>query len=154
MNNLTLLMGASMVMGSGDVLANSETDQIQQVLQQYEQHLNAGNSGEIMKLYGEAPVFMPQHAPAQVGRNEVQNAYDGVFSQIKLKVKFTTHEIELVGDNTAWARTSSAGKTTILANQAVIDEGNSELFVFKKEHDSWKIHRYIFTTTTPMQSGE
>ncbi len=93
---------------------------------------------------------MPQHAPAQVGRDAVKQAYANVFNTIKLDIKFTTYEIEVLG-NTAWARTSSAGKTKILAANIVVNEGNNELFIFKNEDGSWKIHRYLFSTNQPQQ---
>ena len=49
----------------------------------------------------------------------------------------------------AWARTSSAGRTTVLANGQVLDEGNNELFVFRREDGEWRIHRYLFATNRP-----
>jgi ketosteroid isomerase-like protein len=93
---------------------------------------------------------MPQHVPAQVGRAAVKQAYEIVFSTIKLDVEFSIHEVEVLGD-TAWARTSSAGQTRILANDVVVNEGNNELFIFKKENGEWKIHQYLFSTSQPRQ---
>ncbi|MGJ8680396.1 YybH family protein [Paraglaciecola sp.] len=128
--------------------AGNKNMNIEEVLSTYEQALNASDTSQIMQLYSKSPVFMPQHAPAQEGRTAIEGAYNYVFSNIKLNVKFTTYEIEVLGD-TAWARTSSAGKTKVLANNAIIEEGNNELFVFKMENGEWKIHRYLFATTTP-----
>lgn len=121
---------------------------IEKLIQTYQQALNASNTDAVMKLYSNEPVFMPQHSVAQNGKEAVKQAYDFVFKTIKLNVEFSIYEIEEFGD-TAWARTSSKGKTTILENGAVIDEGNNELFVFKKVNGEWKIHRYLFATTTP-----
>jgi ketosteroid isomerase-like protein len=91
---------------------------------------------------------MPQHAPALVGRDAVRAGYRQVFDTIKLNVAFDIHEIEIVGD-TAWARTSSAGRTRILGPGIEVAEGNNELFIFKRENGDWKIHRYLFSTTQP-----
>ena len=126
----------------------SMTMSIESVLQSYETALNANDVDSIVKLYGSEPVFMPQHAPAMVGRDAVRAAYEHVFNTIKLDIKFTTHEVETQGD-TAWARTSSAGRTRILAAGIEIQEGNNELFVFRKENGDWKIHRYLFSTNQP-----
>lgn len=123
---------------------------VKTLIAEYETALNASETSQVMKLYSSQPTFMPQHAPAQVGRDAVKQAYDGVFSAIDLDIEFTTHEVEVLGD-TAWARTSSAGKTRILANDAVITEGNNELFVFKKEAGQWKIYQYLFATNQPRQ---
>ncbi len=145
---LIFLIGITVLASPFQVMAKSQS--IEQIIQHYEVYLNAGNTQLIMKLYGKKPVFMPQHSPAQVGRAAVKKAYEAVFTNIVLDIKFTIYEIE-INDNTAWARTSSAGKTTILANGMKINEGNNELFVFKKESGKWKIHRYLFSTTTPRQ---
>jgi uncharacterized protein (TIGR02246 family) len=121
---------------------------IETLIKRYETALNANDIDTILGIYGSEPVFMPQHAPAMVGRAAVRAAYEQVFANIKLDVRFTTHEIEIHGD-TAWARTSSAGRTRILAAGAVVEEGNNELFVFKREGGDWKIHRYLFATNQP-----
>ncbi|MEG6992009.1 nuclear transport factor 2 family protein [Pseudomonas aeruginosa] len=121
---------------------------IQSILQSYETALNANDIDAILDLYGEAPVFMPQHAPALVGREVVRAGYQQVFASIKLQIRFDIHEVEVIGD-WAWARTSSAGRTRLLAEDVEIAEGNNELFVFRREHGHWKIHRYLFATNQP-----
>jgi len=121
---------------------------IQSVLRSYEAALNSNAIDTILDLYGSEPVFMPQHAPALVGRDAVRAGYEQVFATIKLDVRFEIHEVEETGDS-AWARTSSAGRTKILAAGAQVDEGNNELFIFRRENGAWKIHRYLFATTQP-----
>jgi uncharacterized protein (TIGR02246 family) len=121
---------------------------IQTVLQRYEAALNTNDIDTILSLYGSDPVFMPQHAPALVGRAAVRGGYEQVFASIKLAIRFGIHDIEETGD-WAWARTSSAGRTTILAAGIEVDEGNNELFVFRREDGEWKIHRYLFSTSQP-----
>ena len=121
---------------------------IQSVLRSYEAALNANAIDTILDLYGSEPVFMPQHAPALVGRDAVRAGYEQVFATIKLDVRFEIHEVEEAGDS-AWARTSSAGRTKILAAGAQVAEGNNELFIFRRENGAWKIHRYLFATTQP-----
>lgn len=121
---------------------------IQSVLRSYEAALNSNDIDTILNLYGREPVFMPQHAPALVGRDAVRAGYEQVFATLKLDVSFTIHEVEEVGA-WAWARTSSAGRTRILAVDAEVAEGNNELFVFRREDGAWKIHRYLFSTTQP-----
>ena len=135
---LSLLMGLS-------VQAAGDEEQIKSQIFKYEKALNKSDVNSVMELYGADPVFMPQGSPAQMGREQVRKAYEGVFKAIQLNIKFSVYEIEVLG-STAWARTSSAGKTKIHATGTMIDEGNNELFVFKKEKDTWKIHRYLFST--------
>jgi uncharacterized protein (TIGR02246 family) len=123
-------------------------DTIQSVLKTYETALNNNDTATILGLYGSDPVFMPQHAPALVGRDAVRTGYEQVFATIKLAIRFDVHEIQEAGD-WAWARTSSAGRTKILAAGMEVQEGNNELFVFRRENGVWKIHRYLFATNQP-----
>lgn len=121
---------------------------IHDVLRAYEAALNANDLDAILRLYGSDPVFMPQHSAALVGREAVRAGYERVFATIKLTIAFEIGEIEEAGD-WAWARTSSAGRTRILAAGIEVAEGNNELFVFRRERGEWKIHRYLFATTQP-----
>jgi len=121
---------------------------IETLLKSYESALNAGDIDKILALYGTDPVFMPQHAPALVGRDAVRAGYRQVFDSIQLNVGFEIHEIQEAGD-WAWARTSSAGRTQILATGTEVTEGNNELFVLRREGGSWRIHRYLFATNQP-----
>ena len=121
---------------------------IQALLRSYEAALNSNATETILDLYGSEPVFMPQHAPALIGRDAVRAGYEQVFATIKLDVRFEIHEVEEAGD-WAWARTSSAGRTRILAADVEVSEGNNELFVFRRENGEWKIHRYLFATNQP-----
>ena len=118
---------------------------IEQVIRAYETALNANDTPTILGLYSAEPVFMPQGAPALVGRDAVRAGYEHVFNTLKLNVRFTVHEIEEAGD-WAWVRTSSAGRTRVLAAGTEGDEGNNELFVFLREGGAWRIHRYLFAT--------
>ncbi len=121
---------------------------IENTIKAYEAALNSNDIDTILALYGSQPIFMPQHAPALVGHAAVRAGYQQVFDTIKLNVTFTVHEVEVLGD-TAWARTSSAGRTRILGADIEVTEGNNELFVFKREIGNWKIHRYLFATNQP-----
>lgn len=127
---------------------NADTQAIRQQLQRYEKALNASDAEAVMELYTIDAVFMPQHAPALVGRAAVRAGYEQVFATIKLDVRFDIHEIEEAGE-WAWARTSSSGRTKILAAGVEVTEGNNELFIFRRENGSWKIHRYLFSTNQP-----
>ena len=146
---LTLLISIAAIAGTSPALAKTtERESVERTIKQYETYLNASDAQSIMTLYSRKPVFMPQHSIAQVGRAAVEKAYESVFRTIDLNIKFTIYEIEIHG-NSAWARTSSAGETIILADKVKISEGNNELFIFKKEKGIWKIYRYLFSTTMP-----
>ncbi len=135
---------------SGAHAADSDQQNIHAVLKAYEQVLNASDVAGILKLYTQDGVFMAQHSPSAVGIDAIEAAYEAAFKTIDLNVAFDIIEIEVVADDWAFARTNSAGTTTINATGDKIAEGNQELFVFQKTDDGeWKIARYGFSTTNP-----
>jgi len=91
---------------------------------------------------------MPEYAGALSGRDAVKGGYEKVFSNLKLNVNFTIHEVVEMGD-LAYVRTTSAGKTEILPKKVTVNEANNELFIFRKEEGNWKIHRYLFASSNP-----
>jgi ketosteroid isomerase-like protein len=116
----------------------------------YEKSLNTSDANAALAVYGSEPVFMAQNMEAFVGRDAVLASYQHIFKAIKLNVTFTIHEIATLDGDFAFARTTSAGKTDILAANITVKESNNELFIFRKEQGQWKIHRYLFTTTNPV----
>ena len=134
---------------SGAHAADSDQQNIHAVLKAYEQVLNASDVAGVLKLYTQDGVFMAQHNPSAVGIDAIELAYEAAFKAIDLNVTFEIVEIEIVADDWAFARTNSAGTTTINATGDKIAEGNQELFVFQKTDDEWKIARYGFSTTNP-----
>ena len=148
MKALATLIVSMTLMFSTQTLAEEVNMNINNVITQYGKSLNASDTESILKLYSKDPIFMPQHVPAQIGRDQVRGVYKQVFGTIKLNVEFTIHDIEEFGD-LAYARTSSAGKKTILGNGEIVNQANNELFVLRKEDGDWKIHRYIYSTSNP-----
>ena len=126
--------------------------EIAHLLKAYEDALNSSDPSAIMALYGSDPIFMAQNADAFIGREAVQAGYQDIFRAIKLQVVFTIHEIVEMGDF-AYGRTTSSGQTEILAAHTTLKEANKELFIFRKEHGQWKIHRYLFATSNPAKAN-
>ena len=124
---------------------------IVKVIKAYERSLNASDSQAALALYGEDPIFMPEYSAALGGREAVKAGYEKVFSVLKLNVNFTIHEVVEMGD-LAYVRTTSAGRTEILAKKTTVTEGNNELFIFRREHGKWKIHRYLFASNNPPEA--
>ena len=147
-----IVAAAALMMGSLSVAqaADSDHEKIRTVLKTYEQVLNASDVPGVLKLYTHDGVFMPQHSPSAVGIEAIEGAYTAVFEAIDLNVKFDIVEIVVVADDWAFARTNSAGTTTINATGDKVAEANQELFVLQKmAGGDWKIARYAFSTTNP-----
>ncbi len=146
------MTAATLVLGSlsNAQAANSNQESIRTLLKNYEQVLNASDVSGVLKLYTRNGVFMAPHNPSAVGVDAIKAAYASVFKTIDLNVKFDIVEIKMIAGNWAFARTNSAGITTINATGKKVAEGNQELFVLQKMDDGkWKIARYSFSTTNP-----
>jgi uncharacterized protein (TIGR02246 family) len=134
----------------GDQSMSNTAEAITSLLAKYNDALNASSTDAVMPLYADDGVFMPPYTASAVGPEAVRKAYDAVFNAITLNVKFTIAEIVEMTPGWAFARTNSAGTTTIHETGAKNAEGNQELFIFKKEADGdWKIARYSFSPTNP-----
>ncbi len=127
--------------------------EITKQIKAYEKSLNTSDANAALAVYGSDPIFMAQNMEAFVGRAAVQASYEHIFKAIKLNVVFTIHEIVSMGGDLAYARTTSAGQTEILAANKTVKEANNELFIFRKEAGQWKIHRYLFATSNPPASN-
>lgn len=126
------------------------SEAITALLASYNEALNASDTEAVMKLYAGDGVFMPPYSPSAVGAESVRQAYEAVFRAITLNVKFTIVELVEIAPDWAFARTNSAGTTTVHATGAQSAEGNQELFLFQKNaHGAWAIARYSFSPTNP-----
>lgn len=150
--HLTALALAGFLFAPADS-ARGDTDDvvsgITATLRTYEAALNASDTDSVLELYAADGVFMPQHFPSAVGREQVRAAYDSVFATIRLDIEFDVVEVVPISDDWAFARTNSAGTVTVLAGGESGPEANQELFVLQRVDGTWKIARYAFSTTNP-----
>jgi uncharacterized protein (TIGR02246 family) len=126
---------------------NAAEKQLHALLANYETSLNAGDAGRIEQLYTVDGVFMPAGFPTASGRPAVRGAYDAVFKNIRIAIHFTVDELKVKGDF-AYARTHSAGTSTVVATGSSGPEANRELFIFARTPGGWKIARYAFNKTS------
>ena len=150
-NSLTALTGVLALLLSLNAAhaADSDADQVQALLKNYESVLNASDVAGVLALYAEDGVFMAQHNPSAVGIDQVEAAYNAVFEAINLNVTFDIVEVEVIAPTWAFARTNSSGTVKINATGDEMSEGNQELFVLQKADGDWKIARYGFSSTNP-----
>ncbi len=131
---------------------NAHEKAVAEVLSRYQDALNQSDTDAVMKLYASDGVFMPQHSPSSIGLEAVRKAYEAVFQNIKLSVKFNVQEVVEISPNWVFARTNSAGTVNVHATGAGGPEANQELFLFQKIGGDWKIARYCFSTTNPARA--
>ena len=126
---------------------NTAERQLHTLLASYETSLNAGDAGRIEQLYTGDGVFMPAGFPTASGRSAVRGTYDAIFKHIRIAIHFTVDELKVKGDF-AYARTHSAGTSTVVATGASGPEANRELFIFARTAGGWKIARYAFNKSS------
>jgi uncharacterized protein (TIGR02246 family) len=128
---------------------NADEQAIAGVLAEYETALNNSDTAAVMRLYAPDGVFMPQHSPSSIGTDAVRVAYEAVFAAITLSVRFAVQEVRQLAPDWGFARTNSAGTTSVHTTDRSGPEANQELFIFQKFEGAWKIARYCFCTTNP-----
>ncbi|KAI9717826.1 MAG: hypothetical protein M1828_007065 [Chrysothrix sp. TS-e1954] len=128
---------------------SNDEQSIKATLLAYRDGLNTASVENCIGLYSSQGMCMPQHAPASTGRSELTTCYQNFFNMLKFDVEFDIKEVHVFTDTWAFARTTSAGTTTLVQNGQKNHEANQELFVMEKEQGKWKIARYCFCTTNP-----
>lgn len=80
---------------------NTTNDQnaIKELLFAYRDALNASSTDQVIPLYTTDGVFMPTGFPTSIGTEQVRQAYDGVFANIKLSIEFFIDEVLVDGDH-------------------------------------------------------
>ena len=123
---------------------STERSAIEKLLFNYQDALNSSDVHKVLPLYVQGGVFMPQGGPSAVGQEQLKGAYEFVFKNLQLNIKFEIDEIVIVNTDYAFARTISRGTQLVYASGITGAEENRELFVLQKENGQWKIARYIF----------
>ncbi len=130
-----------------------EEQAIVAALNAYEAALNHSDVDAVAKLYtADAVLMAPENRPV-VGLQAVRTAYQGIFANIALNIKFEVGEVRQLAKDWAFLRSTSSGTITIKANGASVPEGNQELFIFQKIDGTWKIARYAFSVTRASGGG-
>ncbi|RQO69503.1 DUF4440 domain-containing protein [Pedobacter sp. KBW06] len=117
---------------------------IEKLLINYQDALNGSDVSKVLPLYTTDGVFMPQGGPSAIGQEQLKGAYEFVFKNLQLNIKFQIDETVLINENYAFARTISRGTQLIHATGVKGEEENRELFVLQRENGAWKIARYVF----------
>lgn len=125
------------------IMPPTDHEPITSVLHAYERALNDSDAESATSLYHPEGVFMPLGFPSATGAEEINGAYTGIFSTIRLNITFEIENIEQYGE-IAIATTASRGTVTVLANGLSAPEENRELFVLRWQNDEWLIYRYMF----------
>ena len=131
----------------------ADQEAIISVLRVYASALKAADPDAVVALFTEDGVLLPQETPTAVGAEAVKRAYAGLIQVIHLDITFHVAEVVVLTPDWAFARSTSTGIMTIIATGATLPEANQELFIFKKDGETWKIARYAFSVINPPPTG-
>lgn len=118
-------------------------DDIRGLLATYKRSLNTSDAKLAAQSYTDDGIFMPTTLPTARGA-DMAEACARIFGQISLDVAFTIDELEVTGEDSAYALTRSNGTQTILATGTQSAESNREIFILRRSGNAWKIARYMF----------
>jgi ketosteroid isomerase-like protein len=137
---------------SANPAVSAQQHTIYDLIHRYEQMLNAGNTAEILKLYGPESIAEWNDKPTFKTRQQKIEAYDALFKIAKFTTVFSYDAIDVYGD-TAIVRTHHHKGATVLENGKQAPDLNREVFVLHKIDGAWKIIFYAFNTN-PIQGEE
>jgi uncharacterized protein (TIGR02246 family) len=123
--------------------STADKQAIEKLINQYGEAIKSSSVEKVLAVFTSDGVLMAPGAPTATGTEQLKGTYEYVFGALKLDLQFTVLEI-VVEKNYAFARSTSAGTTTVLANNQAGPDAYRELFVFRNEGGSWKIARYMY----------
>jgi len=119
------------------------------VVHQYEQYLNAGNTQGILDLFAPQSVAEWNDKPTFATREQRAAGYEALFKIAKFSTVFGYASIDVDGDM-AIVRTFHHKGAAVLENGTEVPDFNREVFILRKINGAYKIVFYMFNTD-PMQ---
>jgi ketosteroid isomerase-like protein len=137
---------------SADPAVSAQQHAAYDVVQRYEQLLNAGDTAGILDLFASESVAEWNDKPTFATRQEKADAYNALFKVAKFSTVFGYAGIDVSGD-TAVVRTYHHKGATVLEGGKEVVDLNREVFVLRKKPGGWKIILYIFNTDPVQGEG-
>jgi ketosteroid isomerase-like protein len=119
------------------------------VVHQYEQYLNAGNTQGILDLFASQSVAEWNDKSTFATREQKAAGYEALFKIAKFSTVFGYASIDVDGDM-AIVRTFHHKGAAVLENGKEIPDFNREVFILRKINETYKIVFYMFNID-PMQ---
>jgi len=118
---------------------------IEKLLKAYETHFNAGDAAELLKLFTDDAVLMPDARASCLGKELISKEFHSLFAAARYDVHFEIEDI-VEEEGLGIGRLVSRGKKMAKDDPKAAPEkvNRSNVFLFKKEADGWKVSNYIF----------
>ncbi|MEO0543265.1 MAG: SgcJ/EcaC family oxidoreductase [Pseudomonadota bacterium] len=131
---------------------STDTVAVEAALQAYEDALNSNDAAAVAATFTDDGVWMPQHSMPVEGKDAILGAFTYFFDNFNIDAELTVDEVVQMGSDWAFIRSKGVATLTHLESGAEVPASNQEIFLFQRlDEDDWKLARYIFTTTQPMQ---
>lgn len=137
---------------STDPAISAEQHAAYDVVHQYEQYLNAGNTQAILDLFSPESVAEWNNKPTFVTREQRAAGYNALFKIAKFTTVFGYASIDIYRD-VAVVRTYHHKGAAVLENGKRIPDFNREVFILHKMNGMYKITFYMFNTDPVQGQG-
>jgi ketosteroid isomerase-like protein len=122
------------------------------VVHQYEQYLNAGDTRGILDLFAPQSVAEWNDKPTYATRQQKATGYEALFKIAKFSTIFGYASIDVDGDM-AIVRTFHHKGAAVLENGKEVTDFNREVFILRKINGVYKIVFYMFNTDPVQGEG-
>jgi ketosteroid isomerase-like protein len=113
------------------------------ILDKYAAALRTRSVEAILRLYTANGSFLAPGSKAAIGHGALRAAYRHIFATLKVDVEFDIQEAAKYAE-VGWLRSTSKGRTTVLATGKETIGAFNELVVFQPEGGVWKIRSYAY----------
>jgi ketosteroid isomerase-like protein len=103
-----------------------------------------GDGAGIAALYTETGQLLPAHSDAVNGQTAIHRFWQGAIDAGLRQAMLETLETEILGD-----AAYEVGRYTLKADGGQVADSGKYVVIWKREGDSWKLHRDIWTTSRP-----
>jgi len=114
--------------------------------QKFMENVKSGNSEGLASLYTEDGQLFPSNSDIVMGKQAIQDFWQGGFDMGIKSATLKTIEVEGMG-NVAY----EVGKYTLFADGNQMIDTGKYIVIWKKEAGQWKLHRDIWNTSMPVQ---
>ena len=122
------------------------------VVHQYEQYLNAGNTQGILDLFAAHSVAEWNEKPTYASREQKAAGYEALFKIAKFSRVVGYASIDVDGD-TAVVRAFHHKGAAVLENGKQVPDFNREVFILRQTNGVYKIVFYMFNTDPVQGEG-
>jgi uncharacterized protein (TIGR02246 family) len=142
---------AAITLALGSVVAQQQdVEAVEDVMQQYEERVNAGDAAGVAALFTENSIYYTAVGQVIEGREALQEAYQGAIDAGVTELSLETIETEVL-----YVTAYHTGSYTLVTPEGELLEGYYMAIINRE--DEWRIHRLVTNMAMPeeeMNAGD